>query len=65
MVFLEDADMYVRLLRLFSLNKISSSLLKKTPSDDHSDKEKFLLLMRKIGETERIITPPEEVTGMN
>ena len=52
MVFLEDADMYVRLLRLFSLNKISSSLRRKTLSDDPSDKEKFFLLMRKTSETE-------------
>ena len=52
MVFLEDADMCVRLLRLFSLNKISSSLRKKTLSDDPSDKEKFFLIMRKICETE-------------
>ena len=42
MVFLEDDDMYVRLLRLFSLNESSSSSLrKKTFSDDHSDMEGF------------------------
>ena len=52
MVFLEDADMCVRLLRLFSLNEISSSLWKKTLPDVPSVKEKFFLLMRKIFETE-------------
>ena len=49
---LEDADMYVRLLRLISLKKVSSSLREKTLSDDPSDMEKFFLLMRKICETE-------------
>ena len=53
-----------RLFRLFSLNKISSSLRRKTLSDDHSDKEKFFVLMRMIGESERVITPPEEVMGI-
>ena len=48
----EDADMYVRLLRLISLKKSSSSLREKTLSDDPSDMVKFFLLMRKICETE-------------
>ena len=42
MVFLEDDDMYVRLLRLFSLNESSSSSLrKKSFSVDHSDNGRF------------------------
>ena len=61
MVFLEDDDMYVRLLRLFSLNESSSSSLrKKSFSDDHSDMEDFLLHMKMIGERERVSTPPGE-----
>ena len=42
--FLEDADMFVRLLRLFSLIEISSSFRKKTLSDVPSVKEKFFSL---------------------
>ena len=57
--------MYVRLLRLFSLKKISSSLWEKTLSEDSSDMEKFVLLMRKICESEWVLTPPEEVLGIS
>ena len=42
--FLEDADMFVRLLRLFSLIEISSSFRKKTLSDVPSVKENFFSL---------------------
>ena len=41
MVFLEDDDMYVRLLRLFSLNEFSSSPWRKTLSVIPSVREKF------------------------
>ena len=62
MVLLEDDDMYVRHLRLFSLNETSSySLRKKTFSDNHSDMEEFFFHMRLIDETERVFTPPGEV----
>ena len=39
--FLEDADISVRLLRMISLRKISSSLGEKTLSEDSSETEKF------------------------
>ena len=50
--FLKDADMYVRLLRLFSLKKFSSSHREKTLSEVTSDMERLFLFMRKICEME-------------